>query len=61
MQIIARCPECSTNLLVKSGTGYMSEVVMTDEKKCVGCGAILEVNVRIKVSKKKAEKADSKA
>lgn len=58
MQIIAKCPECGAHIMVKSGTGYMSEVVMADEKKCVGCGSHLEVNVRIKVQKKRADKVE---
>ena len=61
MQVIAKCPGCGTHVMVKAGTGYTSEIVMADEKKCVGCGALLEIHVRIAVTKKKAEKAEAKA
>lgn len=55
-QIIVSCPNCQKPILIKAGSGYPSEVIMTESKKCQGCAADVEVQVKI-VAKVKAEKA----
>jgi len=58
-QIIVRCPSCGGHLLVKAGSGYPSEVITTEQKKCQGCAKDVEVSVRItaKVLEEKKSKA----
>lgn len=46
-QIIVRCPSCGSHLLVKAGSGYPSEVITTETKKCQGCAKEIEISVRI--------------
>jgi predicted nucleic acid-binding Zn-ribbon protein len=58
-QIIVRCPSCGNYLLVKAGSGYLSEVVTTEQKKCQGCAKDIEISVRI--SAKVLEEKKSKA
>ena len=59
MQIIVKCPECSKNLLVGTGVGYSSEVILTTEKKCGGCGNQVKIQIKIltEVQKPAAAKA----
>lgn len=55
-QTIVKCPSCGSHLLVKMGSGYPSEVVTTEQKKCQGCGKDVEINIRIAAKVVQSEK-----
>jgi len=55
-QFIMRCPSCGAHLLAKAGSGYSSEVVTTESKKCAGCNKDVEITIRIKAKVVEAEK-----
>lgn len=61
MQIIVKCPECSKNLLVPTGSGYTSEIILTQEKKCTGCGKQIKIQIKIVAEVAKAPKAKAAA
>lgn len=46
-QIIVKCPSCGNHLLVKAGSGYLSEVVTAEQKKCQSCGKDIEISIKI--------------
>jgi endogenous inhibitor of DNA gyrase (YacG/DUF329 family) len=58
MNLIVKCPGCGRHILAKAGSGFASEVALTERKTCPGCAAQVEVKIKIeaKVVKEEAKK-----
>ncbi len=46
-QIIVKCPNCSKSILANTGSGYSSETIMAQEKKCSGCLKDLKITIKL--------------
>lgn len=58
MNIIIKCPQCGKHLLVKAGSGFTSEIVMSEQKICAGCNHPVDIEIKIKAKVAKAEKVE---